>query len=247
MSKRNFSLLLFVFAVDLLFAADPILFGALSTGVDKADDYFLEHSTFVISYDSIDKIPNWVGWHLEKKDMSKGRANVKFEQDPLLPSYYEQGKHEDYTNSGYDRGHLCPNADRNAYNLGKETFVMTNVAPQLAQVNRGPWKDFEAFVQEKCNNGYEAYIYAGCLGYSTEIPPKDLEKSAIVVPQTFWKVVLLLRDNNSDSDLGRVKEGEIFCILIPNDTSVQQKDDWEKYQVPKNVVEIDTGYSFFEE
>lgn len=38
----------------------------------------------------------------------------------------------DYTNSGYDRGHMAPAGDAVASQAGMdETFLLTNIAPQI--------------------------------------------------------------------------------------------------------------------
>lgn len=58
---------------------------------------------------------------------------------------------EDYTGSGYDRGHLAPNyaiATRYGRIAQKETFLMTNIVPQKADLNRGPWRLLEQIVAD---------------------------------------------------------------------------------------------------
>jgi len=49
-------------------------------------------------------------------------------------------RHADYTNSGYDRGHMAPNADFN--DTGENallTFFIANIWPQTPEVNRVAW------------------------------------------------------------------------------------------------------------
>ena len=49
-----------------------------------------------------------------------------------------------YDKSGYDRGHLAPADDFDWSELAmSESFLMTNIAPQLAGFNRGIWKKLE--------------------------------------------------------------------------------------------------------
>ncbi len=66
-----------------------------------------------------------------------------FKRDNDIP---HSPAHEDYTGSGYDRGHLAPNyaiATRYGRAAQLETFLMTNIAPQKPELNRGPWKELE--------------------------------------------------------------------------------------------------------
>lgn len=52
--------------------------------------------------------------------------------------------HEDYYYSGYDRGHMAPNADFNdTYENALATFFIANVWPQLPEINRGSWLSTE--------------------------------------------------------------------------------------------------------
>jgi hypothetical protein len=52
----------------------------------------------------------------------------------FLPSHY------DYTFSGYDRGHMAPNADFNdTYENALMTFFIGNIWPQTPAINRGEW------------------------------------------------------------------------------------------------------------
>ena len=58
---------------------------------------------------------------------------------------------EVYGRSGYDRGHLAPNsviATRYGKAAQKETFLMTNIAPQRPALNRGPWRALEQMIAD---------------------------------------------------------------------------------------------------
>lgn len=63
--------------------------------------------------------------------------------------------YSDYTHSGFDRGHLVPNAD-----YGEKTFYITNVVPMEHEYNAGVWAKSEQFIRTK----YHGYlVYKGCL------------------------------------------------------------------------------------
>lgn len=63
-------------------------------------------------------------------------------------------RYDDYTNTGYDRGHLVPNID-----YGNDTCIISNVVPQLPQFNRGQWKRIEIMIRD---NYKEKLVFKGC-------------------------------------------------------------------------------------
>jgi len=91
---------------------------------------------------------------------------------------------EDYTNTGFDRGHMTPAADSNSSTEMSDTFYMTNMTPQYPNVNRIAWKNLEESVR-KMNY---ATILTGAIynGYTVTIG-----KHKIPVPAKLYKVVYL--------------------------------------------------------
>ncbi len=56
----------------------------------------------------------------------------------------------DYTNSGYDKGHMAPDA---AFDWSQESlhavYTLANIIPQAPQVNRRSWAKLERYVRDK--------------------------------------------------------------------------------------------------
>ena len=92
---------------------------------------------------------------------------------------------EDYTNSGYDRGHLTPAADASTPGQMSDTFLMTNMTPQEPSVNRTPWRLLEVRVRE---GGAFKHVVSGAV-YS--YPAKTIGKSGVSVPVSYYKIVYL--------------------------------------------------------
>ena len=70
----------------------------------------------------------------------------------------------DYTSSGYDRGHLCPSADRTDTETNNDlVFFMSNVLPQASVNNSGVWLQFENYCRSlvESTNNYELLITCG--------------------------------------------------------------------------------------
>ena len=217
--------------------------------LSSPNNYLIEHETFSISYNRDYLIPNWVAWHLDISDLGTGRHSGTFVVDPLLPDKWEKPKHSYYNNSGFDRGHLCPNADRNNYNLGKETFITTNIVPQTPALNRGPWKDFEDYCRKLVEEGNELYIYAGIAEIGGESDTGKMtsyiSKKHVAVPRWCWKVVLVLPVG--DNDISRIdEETNVIAVCMPNLKSCKLRD-LRDYVVTCRYVEEITGYNFFEQ
>jgi endonuclease G len=95
---------------------------------------------------------------------SAARSN-NFHADASLPASFKHITTTDYNGSGYDRGHLCNSADRTKTKADNSaTFNMTNILPQAADNNQGPWVKLENFERQLAGQGNELYIYAGAFG-----------------------------------------------------------------------------------
>jgi len=58
----------------------------------------------------------------------------------LAENGYSLPFHSDFSYSGYDRGHMAPNADFNdTYQNALMTFFIANIWPQTPYVNRVLW------------------------------------------------------------------------------------------------------------
>jgi DNA/RNA endonuclease G (NUC1) len=101
-------------------------------------------------YDAINKGPHIIEYILTKERAeSRGiRPSARFTQNrdggvlrKLLNEHgYSLPWHGDYTRSGYDRGHMAPNADFNdTYENALMTFFIANIWPQTPFINRVVW------------------------------------------------------------------------------------------------------------
>lgn len=91
----------------------------------------------------------------------------------------------DYDKTGYDRGHLVPAADSATDAEMSDTFLMTNMTPQLPSVNRLSWKNLESSVRKMTN---VSYVLTGALYNGTN---KTIGKHVIPVPTGYYKIVYL--------------------------------------------------------
>ena len=111
--------------------------------VKRTDDYGI---TYSVEWDNAKVANRWTCYQLhEGNTLSATDRNDDFKADPdvaVSPIL------EDYRNSGFSRGHLCPSADRQCTKeQNKQTFFLTNMQPQWQKHNGGLWKNLEDLVR----------------------------------------------------------------------------------------------------
>jgi DNA/RNA endonuclease G (NUC1) len=142
--KISLLLLLFVFRITVAFACE----------LPDHFDFAVSNDEEILycgCYDAINKGPHIIEYILTKERAeSTGvrRPSARFTrnrdggalQDILIENGHSLPSHRDYTNSGYDRGHMAPNADFNdTYENALLTFFIANIWPQTPEVNRQEW------------------------------------------------------------------------------------------------------------
>src|SRR4028119_1607457 len=103
----------------------------------------------VISYGNKIHTANWVSWQLNRSWIGAADRPDNFRPDDALPAEAYKVQPSDYTGSGYDRGHIAPSADRTRKEADNSaTFLMSNMMPQVPELNRGVWGDLKEYCRE---------------------------------------------------------------------------------------------------
>lgn len=104
----------------------------------------LTNAGYIVGYSESKKNPAWVCFRLFGPGSRQAPPRPsKFSADERTEA---RVRPEDYTRSGYDRGHMAPNyAVALCYGVRAqaETFLMSNIIPQRPKLNRTLWKDLE--------------------------------------------------------------------------------------------------------
>ena len=215
--------------------------------LSQFNNYLMEKPSFSMSYNRDKGTPNWVSWHLENDWTGSLPRNDTFRADPAVSPDWYRVQSTDYFASGFDRGHMTPNADRDntsSIPLNQETFLMTNMVPQAPNNNQGPWADLENFLRTllPANEVYVVAGPAGVGGAGDNGPADTLANGHVTVPAFTWKVALVLP--HGESDLSRINAAtRTIAVIMPNQNSINS--DWQTYLTTVDAVEALTGYDFF--
>lgn len=201
-------------------------------------NYLMEKPQYILSYNNGNRIPNWVSWHLDSSWIGSTPRQDDFRADTSLPAGWYQVGASSYSGSGYDRGHMCPSADRTSSVANNSaTFLMTNMIPQAPTNNQVTWANLENYARTLVTAGNELYIISGGQGVSGFI-----NNGNIAVPTNTWKVIIVLPSGTND--VSRVTAStRTIAVFMPNNNSVVS--DWKQYRVSVDYVESMTGYDFF--
>ena len=135
------------------------------TDVAQPLNYLMEKPQYSLSYNRDYGEANWVSWHLDTSWLGSAARQNDFRADTTLPAGWYQVQATDYSGSGFDRGHMCPSADRTiTVAANSATFLMTNMIPQLPANNQGPWATLESYCRTLVSQGNELYIISGGQG-----------------------------------------------------------------------------------
>ena len=215
------------------------------------NDLLIVRDQYTLSYNESRGTPNWVSYELDGRQFGpEDRCNC-FSADPHLPAD-KQILTSDYTNGGYDRGHMTRSADRTVANGDNAaTYYLTNVVPQLAALNQGVWADFENALGDSAKIGGRAvYIVTGPLYVRGKALQFIKNEGKVAIPDATWKVALIGPrtagnpfTHDALKNLGDLAGLTILAVQMPNDGTPLVRD-WTRYLTTVDKIEEETGYDF---
>jgi endonuclease G, mitochondrial len=210
------------------------------------NNFLIERPQYVLSYNRGRGHANWVSWQLTAAWLGTGDRSA-FSPDLDLPASWPQITPEDYTGSGFDRGHLVPAADRNrSAPDSKAVFLMTNIFPQAPDSNRGPWEKLERYCRDLARAGHELYIMAGTHGtggIGRRGRRQWIGHGKIAVPAQVWKIVVVQTQPSSGRS-SSVPPTRVIAVIMPNQQGTKQQR-WHLFRTSVREIENLTGYNFF--
>lgn len=151
----------------------------------------LENRGYAVGYSESMRNPLWAAYRIfDVPDLNKRVIGPRPSGFFVDRRTYTQVAHNDYTHSGFDRGHMAPNygiASRYGREAQLETFRMTNVIPQNPNVNRHIWKDLEMRIARRYGRSFrEVWVITGPV-FQGEIRKMD---SGVTIPSAYYKIIV---------------------------------------------------------
>lgn len=156
----------------------------------SADTQPLCMDGFAVMYSGVSRTPLWSAEYLTRKRLQQAKQidrEDSFHEESRLPESM-RATLSDYSGSGYDRGHLAPNADMATRSQQYDSFSLANIAPQSPRNNRYIWRNIEAATRYLTQQYGEVYTVTGVA--FTGKKTKQLA-GRVLVPSHFFKAVYI--------------------------------------------------------
>lgn len=194
-------------------------------------DVILIYYGFVVNYNTEYLIPNWVAYELtsDEVDGDVPRA-TGFSMDP---SYIDrQAMREDYSNTGWDKGHMAPSADMKWSKAAMtESFYLTNICPQNHELNGRDWHVLENRVRSWARQYGRVWVVCGPIVKEQRFG--TIGEQGVVVPDKFFKAILRQDEDGTY---------QTIAFVFDNDSSRQPLKD---AMITVDSLEAMTSYDLF--
>lgn len=188
---------------NIIECASEVPYGA---PVTKQGTVSICRTGYLTNVDLVAKIPYWTAHTIVPNDaISCIPRDDAFAADQSLPRG-QRAEPSDYAKSGYDQGHMVSNADLSfSVQAQKESFLMTNMSPQLPGLNRGVWKLLETSTRAWAHGYKHTYtVYAGNIWSAQS---KTIGANKVVVPDYLFKILINHNTRQSIAFIFPNKEG----------------------------------------
>ncbi|MEE1123969.1 MAG: DNA/RNA non-specific endonuclease, partial [Acinetobacter pseudolwoffii] len=173
----------------------------------KKDSYSLCFNGFNVGYSGVSKTPLWVAEALTPARLSQKipRQDNFHEETQLKPAH--RATLADYRGSGYDRGHMAPNADMPNKAAQSDSFSLANMVPQAPKNNQQVWRELEEATRAiVTKQKQDVYVVTGPVFAAKKLKTIG---NGVIVPTAVYKAVYL------------PKTGAIGAYYAPNDNSLK--------------------------
>jgi endonuclease G len=214
--------------------------------LNSPNNFLMVKPQYALSYNKSLGHANWVAWELTKVNFGTSDRQDDFRPDPYLPAGWYQVRTSDYTGTGFDRGHLCPSADRTfTPDDNSATFLMTNIIPQAPQLNREAWARLEDYCRSLALKDYRLYIIAGTYGTGGEGSngPASKIKNGINVPAHTYKVIVAVPKSGTATSIN--SDTPVIAVDFPNQSSLVDNKSWSAFITTPAAIEQAAQVTFF--
>lgn len=173
----------------------------------------------------------------------------------------------DYSRSGFDRGHMAPNADFDTFDVNDESvmnsFLLSNIAPQLHGFNAGIWLFAEKMVRDLSVTFSSVNVISGAIFDEDADGQRDEDStitrwlkndtSSVAIPTHFYKIIV--RCDTDKKSYHKVPECQgrldVISFVLPHVAKqpCPMHQSSEEYLLQNTArvrdIELLTGISFF--
>ncbi|WP_347453278.1 DNA/RNA non-specific endonuclease [Acinetobacter thermotolerans] len=155
----------------------------------KKNTYPLCFNGFTVMYSGVSKTPLWVAELLTPSRLSQKipREDSFHEEERVNAAH--RATLSDYRGTGYDRGHMAPNADMPTKEAQFDSFSLANMVPQAPKNNQQVWRELEEATRAVVTKQkQDVYVVTGPV-YSA----KKLETigKGVIVPNATYKAIYM--------------------------------------------------------
>lgn len=201
---------------------------------------------YCVGYSQSHNQPVWVAYQVSNVKQGTDYSRFPYFTDDLRLDPKNRIGAKTFGNN-YDLGHMAPNAAINKQ-FGKlsqmETFLMSNICPQKAGLNRGVWAKLEAAILEKYatikSNGEHVWVIVGPI--LSNAPDKIARENGtfVSIPDAFY--CILVRPNRYPYDAPG--NADYIAFIFPQNVEQSAPLD-ARYLTTINTVEERTRINFF--
>lgn len=169
----------------------PHCYGGCPLGAPATNDIVVR-DIYTLSTNDLTKMADWVAYRITPDTIGPS-VNRNWSQDPDLTA------DETLTEDNYDdapaalhidRGHQAPLAAFSGTKAVQQTNILSNITPQAAALNQGPWQRLEGKERELSKRlNVPVYVYTGPL-FERPMRPMPNGPKFHRVPSGYWKVIL---------------------------------------------------------
>ncbi len=229
-------LILIVAFIIRIVSADAVSIENHSSSSDMIEEptsTTLHYTGFTVSYNPSTRQPDWVSYTLTADEVEATKHTPKiprcFMPDPKLD--LPQATNEDYSGSGWVRGHMARRQDMKwSEQAVFESDYFTNICPQDKEMNNGVWHQIENLARKLAVRYDSVQIVCGPIFVSKT--PETIGPNHVHIPDSFFKAFLIKHQDAYHT---------IAFICPNNPDSVTIVGTVRSV----NTVESFTGYDFF--